>query len=189
VVVALQTSKDLLEQLQVYVSTIAPRSCLLFTMSSHGYSTVVPARSGVELNGRSEYVTVGHDRVFDTQLFQALYGTMRQDTISLCLVDTCHSGTMLDLEYISTDGTRFVRSGTPLTSRPLSVCISACNDDEQAGEDVSDFGGWGGKLTCAFLDQMKTSTFSIAVFYRKILVDFTTQRYQASHPILSINVP
>jgi hypothetical protein len=164
---------------------------LLFSMSSHGWSTVVAHRKLLEMNGRSEFVKVGNEMVMDYELFDSLYNEMQEDIVSLCLIDTCHSGTMLDLEFISNDGIYFTRSKTPLRSRPLSVCISACSDNETAGEDVSTYAGWGGKLTCQFLDYanlLKPSTcIKVLDFYKMISKTFSLQSQQKSHPLISYN--
>lgn len=186
-IISVESKAALLHNIQTIVECqVKAGSCLLFTLSSHGYSTVMPERCSAELNGRSEYVVVSGQPVMDYELFEALYCKMDSDVISLCLIDTCHSGTMLDLEYISTDGHKFSRSMTPLKSRPFSVCISACNDAETAGEDISDFAGWGGKLTCQFVDFVNlTGRVSVLLFFERVRRAFSTQRVQASHPIIS----
>jgi hypothetical protein len=48
----------------------------------------LPARRAAELNGRSEYVMIGGERVMDYELFDALYTDMPSDVPSLCLVVT-----------------------------------------------------------------------------------------------------
>ncbi len=80
-------------------------------------------------------------------------------------------------------------SKTILQPRPFSVCISACNDDELAGEDVSDYGGWGGKLICQFLDRLHSNhRIEVMGFYRRIRQLFAMQSTQAFHPVISYNV-
>lgn len=165
---------------------------LIFSLSGHGYSKVVPSRSLYEMNGRSEFIQVNGDTVLDIELFQSLYGNMKNSIRSLCLIDTCHSGTMLDLEYTSVDGQQFRRSRTPLIRRPESVCISACNDNESAGEDVSNFAGWGGKLTCQFLDYLSMTNESVHLLYplkmyKHIRNIFIHQSIQRTHPVISFN--
>jgi hypothetical protein len=132
---------------------------------------------------------VGGQVTFDHELFDALYSRMRTEVVSLCLIDTCHSGTMLDLEYISTDGIKFVRSAKPQVIRPFSVSISACSDFELAGEDISVYAGWGGKLMCQFMDYLnvKESGIHILSFYSQVRKVFMHQAMQASHPIISYN--
>jgi hypothetical protein len=145
------------------------------------------------LNGRSECVLLRGVPIYDHELFTALYEHMSLETRSLCLIDTCHSGTMLDLEYLSSDGGKqFSRSLTPLIRRPLSVCISACDDSEFAGEDISTYGGWGGKLVCRYLDyvsaQRVPGPLDIPAFHASVYRAFTHQRSQRSRPILSYNM-
>jgi len=139
---------DCVHTIREVVGLLPEMSNLLFFISAHGYSQpAIGIHRDRELNGRSEYLKLGGMNLYDYELFSALYDNMRSDTRSLCLVDTCHSGTMLDLEYVSTDGGKtFKRSRQVLTNRPWSVCISACGDAESTGEDVSSYGGWGGQV-------------------------------------------
>lgn len=165
---------------------------LLFTLSAHGYSMcATPARKAKEMNRRSEYIQVNQQKIYDYQLFSALYKHMHSGVYSLCLIDTCHAGTMLDMEYLSRNGgLSFQRSKTILKQRPFSVCISVCNDNETAGEDISAFGGWGGKLICWFLDHVHTNgpfSFHVLTFFSKIYNIYTTQKTQRTHPVISYN--
>ena len=147
-----QKKIELLDTIRTFVKNIPDGGSLLFCVSAHGYSKYVAERSTFELNNRTEYLQIGAEHILDTELFDSLYKDMKMSVRSLCLIDTCHSGTMLDLEFLSHDGIIFRRSNTPLKQRPQSVSISACTDDESAGEDISSYGGWGGKLTCHVLD-------------------------------------
>jgi hypothetical protein len=188
----LKDKADCLDQIDKYVRTLPGQAELLFVLSAHGFSKMASAsHRSTELNGRTEYVRVHGTPLFDYELFPALYDHMRQDTRSLCLVDTCHSGTMLDLEYLSKNGgEHFQRSKQILQPRPLSVCISACDDEELAGEDVSLYGGWGGKLVCQFLDYVGRQQVPIEVlaFHRYVFQTFQQQSSQRSRPILSYNI-
>lgn len=189
----IQDKIDCIIRIQAVVAALAENTDLLFLVSGHGYS--VPAtgvHKNAELNGRSECLHIGRTILYDYELFETLYKHMRLDTRSFCLIDTCHSGTMLDLEYLSLDGGLTTqRSRQRLCRRPFSVCISACADSEVAGEDVSDFGGWGGKLVSAYLDFVNRSPpgpFSIYVFFTTIFRRFQSQSTQRSRPILSYNL-
>jgi hypothetical protein len=189
-VCGVQNARELLSTIDSCVAKLPKVSSLLFTISAHGYNTIVPERVAMEMNGCSDYIMVGNEKVFDHQLFEALYGKMSDGIDSLCLIDTCHSGTMLDLEYLSSDGKLFSRSKLAAKPRPFSVCISACNDQELAGEDISDYGGWGGKLGCQFMDYLQRTssrTFRVLEFYMHIWRIFTSQVSQSSHPIISYN--
>jgi hypothetical protein len=52
----------------------------------------------------------GKEMITDAELFTALYSRMHDSIKSVCFIDTCHSGTMLDLEYMSNNGVTFHRS-------------------------------------------------------------------------------
>jgi hypothetical protein len=190
----LKDKSDCLDKINTYIRGLPSGAELLFVLSAHGYSKrATKTRCGKELNDRSEYVLLQGVPIFDYELFTSLYGKMSPDTRSLCLIDTCHSGTMLDLEYLSSDGgAQFRRSWTPLTKRPLSVCISACDDDELAGEDISTYGGWGGKLVCQYLDyvsaQKTPGPLNVLAFHNSVFRTFTQQASQRSRPILSYNM-
>jgi hypothetical protein len=185
---------DCLQQIENYVDGLPHAADLLFVISAHGYSSrATTSRMAYELNGRSEYVRLHTQPVYDYELFKALYQKMAPDTRSFCLVDTCHSGTMLDLEYLSRDGgLLFTRSRTPLLRRPISVCISACDDNELAGEDISQFAGWGGKLICQFLDYASSRAsigpLHIPKFHQHVFATFCRQVAQGSRPVLSYNM-
>jgi hypothetical protein len=142
-VYGMYNKEDCLHYIDRTVTQLPKGSDLLFLVSAHGYSvSAVGIHKDRELNGKTECLHVGNDILYDYELFHSLYDGMAMDTKSLCLIDTCHSGTMLDLEYLSCNGgTSFHRSRQPLVRRPLSVCISACSD---SGEDISNFGGWEG---------------------------------------------
>ena len=174
------------------VTQLTPGSDLLFLVSAHGYSVpAIGVHKDRELNGRTECLHIRNTILYDYELFYALYDGMAMDTQSLCLIDTCHSGTMLDLEYLSVDGgTSFRRSRQPLTHRPLSVCISACSDSEQAGEDISNYGGWGGKLACQYFDfvsKESNTSFNVYDFFTLVYGRFSQQLSQRSRPVISYN--
>lgn len=170
------TKTELLGTISHIVRT-TPDHDILFTLSSHGYT-----------NAKDQFVRIGRDVVLDHELRAALYSEMQDDVLSLCLIDTCHSGTMLDLPFISTDGVIFQkdRLAAPCVLKPFSFCISACGDRELAGEDISDFYGFGGKLSSQFLDYLYyREDVNIQEFYCKVLGIFSGQKYQSTHPVLS----
>jgi hypothetical protein len=186
------SKKECIYSIDQTVRQLTPGSNLLFLVSAHGYS--VPA-TGIhrdrELNGRTECLHIRNTVLYDYELFDALYNSMSIDTKSLCLIDTCHSGTMLDLEYLSVDGGKvFNRSRQPLIRRPKSVCISACSDSELAGEDISNFGGWGGKLACQYFDfvcKKSATSFNVYEFFTLVYRRFSQQSMQKSRPVISYN--
>ena len=166
-VVHVRRKRELIQQIQKFTQDVPAQSNVIFVLSAHGYSRPChPNRRHLELNGRTEYIRLGPDTICDHELYLALFGQMRKSIRVMCLVDTCHSGTMLDLEYLIRDGTHVQRSRVPLAVVPECVTISACSDQELAGEDISSFGGWGG---CAFLDYLvDRSHLRIIDFFRHV---------------------
>jgi len=174
-----EDKKTFVNKLLSVVKKWSPTHDILFVISAHGY-----------LMGKNEYIRVGDDVVLDHEIRDAFYGEMEYNCHSFCLVDTCHSGTMLDLEWVSTDGKLF-RYNDEDKMRQLFVstcCISACNDKQLAGEDISNFGGWGGKLVCVFLDyvdNLDSDRFQVREFYFIVRDLFSKQSRQRSSPVIS----
>ena len=192
VTIVVPTNKvDFLGRITEFVARVQQKSTIVFTLSAHGYTKKASRdRIAFEMDKHTEYIKFGNEMITDTELFEALYSKMHDSIKSVCFIDTCHSGTMLDLEYLSNDGKTFHRSPVANMSRPDSVCISACSDNELVGEDISEYGGWGGKLTCALLDYLhllQGTTLSPILFYRHIHTIFTAQTTQRSVPIISFN--
>jgi hypothetical protein len=167
---------DLLREISKLVRKTSATSDILFCLSAHGYA-----------HSNKQFVRIGVDRVFDHELHDALYDPMHVSCLSLCLVDTCHSGSLMNLPFCSTDGVHFLKDqNSPENVKPQSFCISACSDSELAGEDISDTYGWGGKLMCQFLDYLTVHpTFHIYQFYENVQFVFSKQSQQKSHPVLS----
>jgi len=136
-------SKQMLHSLTAAVSAESVHKDILLVVSSHGYSS-----------GAHQYIVCNSERITDTQLGNAFYGPMHPSCRSLCLLDTCHSGTLLDLRYHT------VANGVSIVSNPgsvsgehvESVVIAACNDQESSEEGISLAGGWGGGLVAELLD-------------------------------------
>jgi hypothetical protein len=175
-VIEVHTSKKLLSELQGIVATTSPERDILMVISAHGYT-----------DGKQQCVHVNGTRATDVELREAFYAGMDDSCTSLVLIDTCHSGTMFDLPFLSLDGGH---TGHHMeaneASRPNSWCIAACADNELAGEDVSDYGGWGGKLVCHTLDYLTVhSDVHIIDFYQSVYGKFSHQGIQRSHPTLS----
>lgn len=203
------SAQQFLASIRTSVATHSPTHDIIFTLSSHGYTASAENANArlEEVDGRDEYVMVRGQRVLDHYLRSALYSNMYDSCRSLCLIDTCHGGSMLDLPYYSTDGAGTVSSFKTIqaivdgggVSPSHSYCISACSDAELDGEDISDFGGWGGKLICQFLDYSSAKLRSGATnnswwhidpidFYQHVSRIFMGAAQQKSHPVFSTTV-
>jgi len=112
------------------------------------------------------------------------------------LNDTCHSGTLLDLENVHVAGSQTVHRILPTRPHNKVLAIGVCSDRETTGEDIGDFGGWGGKLLSRFMDSMNSNAcetsgrvkaFNVLSFYKSCCHDFVQQRQQRTHPVLSFS--
>ena len=156
-----QDAALLLRFITVLVYRYSPDHDILFVMSSHGYSA-----------GVHQFVTLNGEKVTDAQLGQAVYANMHQSSLSLCLLDTCHSGTLLDLRHHT------AMDALSITSLPssvavagqsaLSIAIGACGDQESSEEGISTAGGWGGGLIAEFLDAFPSTDDDVKVDSKEI---------------------
>ena len=166
---------------------VPSKSNLLLTISSHGYICRTNNRLK-EKSGFSEYIKVGGEKVFDYELSHILVHNVAPTCTVFVVADTCHSGTLIDLHYTSIDGKNFQRTKyTYGNNRCRCLMVSACSDTETAGEDISHYAGWGGKLMCNFLDYVENhSTINWVDWFLHVRHIFVHQTSQKSHPILSI---
>lgn len=184
-----QTGKQFLDHISQCVQRYSETHDILFTLSSHGYTTSVENQQAraEEKDDRDEYVRVKGDVVRDHHIRHAIFQYMHQNCRCFALIDTCHSGTMLDLPYTSTDGGhKFHHTDINEMNIPKHVyCISACSDNELDGEDISQYGGWGGKLISQYLDSDDTIRKYPLRLFQNIYKIFLNTKQQKSHPIFS----
>ena len=79
-------------------------------------------------------------------------------------------------------------NGAGKTSSFYIIAGLATSDEgliQLAGEDISYYGGFGGKLICIFLDYLNKNNLEILPFYLFVKKTFMSQKYQKSQPIFS----
>ena len=181
------TKTTLISSLRTSISQVGTGRTLILFISAHGYTHRYPAKE----RGYVDYLKLGHEVITNTELHYLVFASIQEGVKLLGIIDTCHSGHMLDLEYASSDGVMFQTTANKTIMGGLGTAryasISACRDDEVTGEDVSLSGGWGGKLVGHFLDALPRHgcTFNLLAFYKEIHHIFTTQKWQRTHPIIS----
>lgn len=136
-------------QLEQVIALIPPKSDVLVHISGHGYQQRDASHD--ETDGFDEYVRTGGAILLDDDLRDIFLVTLRPKHVRFVgLVDTCHSGTMFDLDYTYTP------SGWKVDTRrkmlPMdAISIGACTDRQLDQCDVGNV-GFGGSLTIHLID-------------------------------------
>jgi hypothetical protein len=147
---------DFLQRLRSYASTLKLDHNHLFVLSCHGYSGPLDRRQS-ESDGRNEYIHVMGQTVLDDELFDHLVQHVPTQSTLYTIVDTCSSGTMLDLPYrIDSNGN--ITNENKLNCKGGQVyCWSACNDHQSDPDDLSTRYGYSGGLSAYVLDHVDWS--------------------------------
>lgn len=123
--------KNYKESFDRFVSEIKEGDSAFIMISGHGYQK--RDDNGDEKDGLDEYISY----ITDDELYNLLTKIKHKCKRIVCLTDTCHSGTMFDL-----DNNKEYNN---------IISLSACSDNELSSCDISDVAGFGGSLTVHLL--------------------------------------
>lgn len=127
-------------------------SCLFVFISGHGYSQ--RDTSGDELDGRDEALHIGRRVVLDDTLRATFVEALPAGTHFIGVCDTCHSGSMFDLDFVWRRGAWCEARARSLPRACCdAVAIGACADGELDQCDIGDHVGFGGALTVQLLER------------------------------------
>tara|TARA_Y100000741_G_scaffold359857_1_gene341170 strand:+ start:1210 stop:2307 length:1098 start_codon:yes stop_codon:yes gene_type:complete len=129
-----------------------------FQYSGHGYYK--KDRNGDELDGKDEcLVTVDTKFITDDVLKTNLVNRMSDDVNMICIMDCCHSGTIMDLKY------KYKRRGlcelqyNDKDSKNI-ISVSGCRDN-QTSADAWFTNKWNGALTKKLMIVLERSNYAI----------------------------
>ena len=133
-------------------------SHIFFHYSGHGSN--IKDTSGDESDGMDECIVPCDwpkvNMIVDDEL-NALFQTLRSKTQVTCVMDCCHSGTVLDLIYkFDAQQNMFVPTERPQPLQPLIISFSGCRDEQTSADAFID-GKFQGALT-ALLAQVLRET-------------------------------
>jgi len=123
---------------------------IVILISGHGFS--VRDTNNDEIDGRDEAINVGR-RISDDEFYNKIVKKCESSCDLILLTDTCHSGTMFDLNFCYKGNGKWVKSTKRNeTSSSKIISLSACNDSQLSMCDIGDDTGFGGSLTTAVLN-------------------------------------
>ena len=135
---------------------------LWFQYSGHG--TYINDCNGDEMDGRDECLVTGNNKlVTDDEFRFFLISRIRKECQLFCLMDCCHSGSIMDLKYKYRSGEREMVIENPNQAECQVVALSGCRDD-QTSADAWLSGSWCGALTKTFLDVLRQNKYNICLF-------------------------
>ena len=161
------TTMNILRQLgKLIIAAYYNKTKELFIHYS-GHGTYLFDSSGDESDGKDEalvpldYQTAG---LITDDLLHDYLAYLPEDCKCICLIDCCHSGTMLDLKYkyIKEDDNEVENLNSTVTSNIFM--ISGCRDS-QTSADAFMNGNWAGAMTTAFLDTMQKYNYNVTCFH------------------------
>jgi len=109
-----------------------PGSHIVFTYSGHGSS--VRDRNLDEIDGFDELIVcIDNKAIIDDDLYEIFVSKLNSDVKVFCVFDSCHSGSMLDLEYRYSKSDNIIENKNLHTEADI-VCISGCRDSETSAD-------------------------------------------------------
>lgn len=159
-----QNEKSFQDICQDFTKNISCEDIVLVYLSGHGYQT--RDLNGDEKDGQDEYIMTKFGRVLDDDINRLLIKNIPNGVKFIGISDTCHSGTMFDLEkdVISNVNYNF-------------LSIGACDDRELENCDIGENVGFGGALTIQLLETKIDN---------KCLLEYIIRNFSNSNAILKV---
>jgi hypothetical protein len=161
------TAMNILKELgKLIIAAYHKQSNELFIHYS-GHGTYLFDESGDESDKKDEalvpidYQSAG---LITDDVLHDYFAYLPTDCNCICLIDCCHSGTMLDLKY------RYVKEEDNVIENNHSaiesniIMISGCRDSQTSADAFMD-GKWAGAMTSSFLDTMEKYDYNVTCFH------------------------
>ena len=137
-------------------------SSLWFQYAGHGnYSTDY---SGDEVDKKDECIATSDKKYISDDEFRKLFTSqINKNAKMFCLMDCCHSGTIMDLKYkYQSNKTNWTTENKYAVDANV-IAISGCRDD-QTSADAWLNSNWCGAMTTSFLNAMATTNYKPNMF-------------------------
>ena len=117
-----------------FTDNVKPNDYAIILVSGHGYQTA--SKTNEETDKSDEYIAYNGGIILDNELNTLLVSKLSKTSRTFCLGDTCHSGTLFDIN----------------STIPNVYSLSACLDNQLDTCDIGYNAGYGGALTVQLLD-------------------------------------
>ena len=117
-----------------FTNNVNPNDYVIVLVSGHGYQTT--SKTNEETDRLDEYIAYNGGIILDNELNQLLVSKLSKTKRTFCLGDTCHSGTLFDIN----------------NTVPNVYSLSGCLDNQLSSCDIGYNAGFGGSLTVQLLD-------------------------------------
>nr|XP_023881580.1 metacaspase-1-like isoform X2 [Quercus suber]POE74092.1 metacaspase-1 [Quercus suber] len=158
------TKKNIQESLKWLVEGSESGDSLVFYFSGHGLRQ--PDFNDDERDGFDETICpvdfMQEGMILDNEINSTIVWPLKKGVTLHAIVDACHSGTILDLEYIYKPETNdWEDNSAPSkarksTSGGIAICLSACDDDKMAADTTAFTGkAMAGAMTYLMIETIK----------------------------------
>ena len=117
-----------------FTNNVKQNDYAIILVSGHGYQTT--SKTSEETDKLDEYIAYNGGIILDNELNALLVSKLGKTKRTFCLGDTCHSGTLFDIN----------------NTIPNVYSLSACLDNQLDSCDIGYNAGFGGALTVQLLD-------------------------------------
>lgn len=158
------TKKNIIDYIQQLVDK-SNNGINEFWLHYSGHGTNIKDLNGDENDGYDEVIVpLDYDKgiITDDQLYQILQN-LHKNSRMFCIMDCCHSGTILDLQYKLNNNNYWHKVGKQSNN---NICmISGCQDNQTSADAFIPFSNnqylWRGAMTWAFIQTLKKYRYRI----------------------------
>ncbi|CAD7970775.1 unnamed protein product [Amoebophrya sp. A120] len=151
------TKRNILSGLHWLTQDCKPGDVLFLLYSGHGAQQEDP--HGYEEDGMNETILPCDfqraGQISDDQMADIVVRPLPEGARLTCLMDSCHSGTGLDLPWTWTPGRGWREDTNPFHSRGDVQMFSGCEDSQTSSDGGSYYGQRAGAMTTAFCETMR----------------------------------
>ena len=165
------TRNNILNELKKMLVTSAAGDCLLFHFSGHGSQTA--DKNGDETDMYDECLyTIDNKYIKDDELNALIRVYLKPNVTFFAILDSCHSGTALDLKYQYLD---YSENPKNIETAGNVIMISGCRDDQYSSDAYINSTSQGA-MTWAFLKNLQPQ-----ITWRQLVTNMCTSLAESEY--------